>query len=80
MKIWTTKDGRRIPYNQLSIKHILNIINYAKRNGFTAKRVSNSIVDNCDNVIVTYDCTREVIREMYNELSKRGNKKCSCHS
>lgn len=71
MKIWTTRDGKKIPYEQLTIPHILNIISYAKTHGFYASYVSRSIVDNTDNRTITYDCSREVIKDMYAELSRR---------
>ena len=71
MKVWVTKDGKRIPYNKLAISHILHIINYAKTYGFHTSYVSKSTIDNTDDIIVTHDCSREVINEMYNELSRR---------
>lgn len=70
-KIWTTKDGKEIPYNQLTIKHIYNIINYAKTKGFHAIIVSTSIIDNTDDIAIIYDCSLEVINDMYNELNRR---------
>lgn len=69
--IWTTRDGTKIPYSKLTVKHIYNIINYAKKHGFVESVVSTSLVDNTDNVITTYDCSNQVISEMEQELKRR---------
>ena len=71
MKLWVTKDGKEIPYNQLAIPHILRIIDYAKRKGFYTKHISHSIVDNTDTCVIIKDCSSEVIKDMYEELNRR---------
>ena len=30
-KVWRTKEGKEIPYNELSDKHLLNIIKFVER-------------------------------------------------
>lgn len=69
--IWTTKDGIKIPYSKLTVNHIYNIINYAKKHGFIESITSTSLVDNTENVITTYDCSAKVISEMEEELKRR---------
>ena len=71
MKIWKTKDGKEYPYDQLTFNHIYNIIRYAQRNGIYTVYTSHSIVDNTDDVTRFEDCSREVIRDMRNELKRR---------
>lgn len=71
MKVWTTKDGTQIPYNQLKFNHIYNIIRYAQRSGFFTVYVSHSTVDNTDDITRYKDCSKEVIRDMRNELKCR---------
>lgn len=71
MKIWTTKDGTKIPYNQLKFNHIYNIIRYARQKGFFTINVFRSTVDNTDDRVVYNDCSNEVIRDMKNELKRR---------
>lgn len=71
MKVWVTKDGKKIPYDQLTIPHILNIIKYAKNYGFYSRIVHKSIVDNADDVTTIHDISREIIVDMYEELSRR---------
>ena len=71
MKVWTTKDGIEIPYDQLKFSHIYNIIRYAQRNGFFTIYTSHSTVDNTDDITRFEDCSKEVIREMRAELKRR---------
>ena len=71
MKVWTTKDGIKIPYDQLEFNHIYNIIRYAQRNGFFTVYTSHSTVDNTDDITRFEDCSKEVIREMRAELKRR---------
>ena len=71
MKIWKTKDGIEYPYDQLTFNHIYNIIRYAQRKGFYTVYTSYSTVDNTDDVTRFEDCSREVIRDMRNELKRR---------
>lgn len=71
MKVWTTKDGVEIPYDQLKFSHIYNIIRYAQRHGFFTIHTSPSIIDNTDDVTRFEDCSEEVIMEMITELKRR---------
>lgn len=71
MKVWTTKDGTQIPYNQLKFNHIYNIIRYAQRSGFFTVYISHSTVDNTDDITRYEDCSKEVIQDMRNELKRR---------
>lgn len=71
MKIWTTKNGDKIPYDQLEFNHIYNIIRYAQRKGFYTVYISHSPVDNSDDITRYEDCSKEVVRDMRNELRNR---------
>lgn len=71
MKEWITKTGEKIPYNKLTLKHIYNILNYAKTFGFHKERISYSTVDNMDNIIIYEDCSKEVIKDMFEEITRR---------
>lgn len=71
MKIWTTKDGQQIPYDQLKTSHIFNIIKWAQTKGFSSYTVSKSIVDNSDDVTVSWDDSEQVIADMKEELRRR---------
>ena len=71
MKVWTTKDGIEIPYDQLKFSHIYNIIKYAQKHGFFIVHTYHSIVDNTDDITRFEDCSKEIIREMRAELKRR---------
>lgn len=68
---WITRTGEEIPYKDLSINHIYNIINYAKTHGFKRVRTSKSVVDNMDDIEIVEDISEKVIQDMKQELSKR---------
>lgn len=72
MKVWTTKDGQQIPYDQLKTSHIFNIIKWAQTKGFSSYVNSVSTVDNSDNVTISYDDSEQVIADMKEELKHRG--------
>ena len=71
MKVWVTKNGEEIPYDKLKFNHIYNIIRYAQRYGFFTMYISHSSVDNTDDVTRYKDCSKEVVREMREELKHR---------
>lgn len=71
MKIWRTRSGKEIPYDELDTDHIYNIIKYAKTHGFYSQTVSKSTVDNTDDVIILKNISKEVIADMKNELARR---------
>lgn len=71
MKIWTTRDGTKIPYDKLKFNHIYNIIKYAQNKGFYIVYASHSSVDNTDDITMSRDCSNEVIRDMKAELRNR---------
>lgn len=72
MKVWTTRDGKKIPFDKLEVSHIFNIIKYAEKHGFVSYRCSTSICDNTDNEDVYSDISSEVISDMKEELRRRG--------
>lgn len=71
MKEWTTSTGEKIPYDRLTLRHIYNILNYARAYGFQKKRVSHSVTDNMDDVTIYEDCSKEVIKDMLEEITRR---------
>ena len=72
MKIWITKSGKEIPYDELDTDHIYNIIKYAETHGFYSQTVSKSTVDNTDDVVILKNISKEVIADMKDELARRG--------
>lgn len=72
MKVWVTKDGTKIPYDQLKLSHIYNIIKWAKTKGFSDSYISKSLVDNTDDITISRDVSEQVISEMREELKRRG--------
>lgn len=71
MKVWITKDGQHIPYDQLKLNHIYNIIQYALNTGFHSVYTSRSFEDNMDDVTIYEDCNNSVIHDMKQELKRR---------
>lgn len=64
-QIWTTKDGKKIKYRDLTESHIKNI---AKKN-FTVTTTYNSFIDNMDNDVEVEHISYAV--EMQLELLRR---------
>lgn len=72
VKVWTTREGKEIPYSDLRLDHIYNIIKYAKNSGFFDVKVYRSNVDNSEDTVISYDRSYDVIRDMKKELKRRG--------